>query len=350
MQKTANPRLLITTALFVASAAITFSVSRSDADSEYQPPRTEHGYPDLQGMWSNASITRLTRPRGAETLSVSPEQAVQLEASNIWNQLGASQEGQLVDVDAVPEAGDRAAAFSTRGYNYFWIDPGTRLATVKGEIRTSWIVDPADGQIPYLPGAQQRQRNPEGIPRIGSFDGPETRPPAERCLTSFSNAGGPVMLNGMYNNTYQIVQTQDHVMILVEMVNDARIIPIGKPLAEDPHPRWLGNSVGWYEGDTLVVETIMPHPMQRAMISPAGKLTERFSRWSDEQIVYEFEVEDPSLYSQIWRGEMSFNQSTEPLYEYACHEGNHALPGILAGARVQEAAGGVVEHNADVEN
>jgi len=318
-------------------------------DLEFDPLRNEYGHPDLQGVWSNASITRLTRPAGADSLVVTPEEAMALEASNIWNRIGAEQEGRIVDVEQVPEAGNQAAAFSTRGYNYFWIDPGTRLGSVRGELRTSWIVDPPDGQIPYLPEGRQRQRNPEGIPVLGSFDGPETRPPAERCLTSFSGAGGPVMQNGMYNNTYQIVQGSDHVVILVEMVNDARIIPIDKPMAERTFPRWLGNSVGWYEGDTLVVETVNPHPLQRSYITGAGRLVERFTRWSDDQIVYEFEVDDPTLYSQPWRGEMSFNQSSEPLYEYACHEGNHALPGILAGARVQEADGLTVEHNAEVE-
>lgn len=314
---------------------------------EYQPPRNEYGIPDLQGTWSNASITRLTRPRGVEALSVSFEEAIELEQSNLWNRVGASQEG--TQETALPETGENAAAFGTRGYNYFWLDPGTRLGIVKDEVRTSWIVEPANGQIPYLEGAQQRRRNPEGVPRIGSFDGPETRPLAERCLMSFSNAGGPVMQNGLYNNTYQIVQNEDYVMILVEMVHDARIIRIDKEHSSDIIKRWMGDSVGWYEGNTLVVETVNPNPAQRSHISAAGKLTERFTRWSDDQILYEFTVEDPSLYSQSWSGEIGFNRSAEPLYEYACHEGNHSFSGILAGARRQEMEGGVVEDNNEVE-
>lgn len=314
---------------------------------EYTRPTTEHGIPDLQGTWSNASITNLTRPRGIDALAVSIEEAIELEKSNIWNRVGASQTS--VEETVLPDTGESAAAFNTRGYNYFWIDPGTRLGVVKDEVRTSWIVDPASGQIPYLEGAQQIRRNPIGVTPVGSFDGPETRPLAERCLMSFSNSGGPVMQNGLYNNTYQIVQNEDYVMILVEMVHDARIIRINQDHKDGTIKPWMGDSVGWYDGDTLVVETINPHPSQRAYITATGKVTERFTRWSDQQILYEFEVSDPTLYSQPWRGEMSLNRSTEPLYEYACHEGNHSFPGILAGARRQEMEGETVDDNNEVE-
>ncbi len=334
-----NNKLLSMLALGVLSQAI--------QAQDYVKPTTEHGIPDLQGTWSNASITNLTRPRGIDVLTVPIEEAVKLETSNIWNRVGASQ--AEVQATELPESGASAAAFNTRGYNYFWIDPGTRLGVVKDEIRTSWIVDPADGQIPYLDGARESRRNPEGVTPVGSFDGPETRPLAERCLMSFSNSGGPVMQNGLYNNTYQIVQNQDYVMILVEMVHDVRIIRIDQDHKADTIKRWMGDSVGWYEGDTLVVETINPHPSQRAFITEAGKVVERFTRWSDEQILYEFEVTDPTLYSQTWRGEMSLNQSAEPLYEYACHEGNHSFPGILAGARRQELEGTTVQENNEVE-
>lgn len=328
-------------------ACLSILLSQTSFAQDYIVPQNEYGLPDLQGTWSNASITNLTRPRGIEALAVTIEDAVELERSNIWNRVGASQEG--VQETALPESGANAAAFNTRGYNYFWIDPGTRLGVVKNQVRTSWIVEPEDGQIPYLDGARQLRRNPVGVTPIGSFDGPETRPLAERCLMSFSNAGGPVMQNGLYNNTYQIVQNEDYVMILVEMVHDARIIRIDKEHRTDGLKPWMGDSVGWYEGNTLVVETINPNPKQRSLITSAGKVTERFTRWSDEQILYEFQVEDPTLYSAPWSGEMSFNTSSEPLYEYACHEGNHSFPGILAGARRQEFEGETVEDNNEVE-
>lgn len=329
-----------------ATLLLLYACSSASAQ-DYQQPLNEFGYPDLQGTWSNASITNMTRPRGVEPLAVSFEEAVELERSNIWNRVGASQES--APTGDLPEAGEQAAAFNTRGYNYFWIDPGTRLGIVKDQVRTSWIVEPEDGQIPYLEGARAKRRNPPNQPTIGSFDGPETRPLAERCLMSFSNAGGPVMQNGLYNNTYQIVQNQGYVMILVEMVHDARIIRIDSEHRSDSVTPWMGDSVGWYEGNTLVVETINPNPAQRSYITDTGKVTERFTRWSDDQILYEFNVEDPSLYTQAWSGEMSFNRSQEPLYEYACHEGNHSFPGILAGARRQEADGEAVEDNNEVE-
>ena len=158
------------------------------------------------------------------------------------------------------------------------------------------------------------------------------------------------MTNVLYNNHYQIVQAPDHVMILVEMVHDARIIPISRErVRPDVIKPWLGDSIGWYEGDTLVVETRNVHPMQRGYLSPKGKLTERFTRWSDTQITYEFTVEDETLYTQPWKGEMALNLSKEPLYEYACHEGNYSMPGILAGARKQEREGKIVAANADEE-
>ncbi len=136
----------------------------------------------------------------------------------------------------------------------------------------------------------------------------------------------------------QFVQSPTHVAIEVEMIHDVRVIPIVASKADVKHgnvPRWGGDSVGWYEGNSLVVETVNPHPSQRAMITKDGKVTERFTRWNDKQILYEFTVEDPSLYTQPWKGEMSLNAS-DPLYEYACHEGNYGMEGILSGVRQEE--------------
>jgi hypothetical protein len=344
----AAARTLLLTSL---SSCLPFAAAGTPGqDDGYVPPRTEHGVPDLQGTWSNASITRLTRPRGVDKLVVTPEEAVALERMNVWNRIGAEQDGPA-PVDAAPDSGSQAAAFGTRGYNYFWLDPGTRLMSVRGELRTSFIVDPPDGQIPFRrdAGAGGRRGDRDGLPRIGSFDGPESRPLPERCLLSFSNAGGPVMQNGIYNNNYQIVQTRDHVAILVEMVHDVRIIRLDDAHRPETFRPWLGDSVGRFEGDSLVVETVRPHPQQRALISDQGKVTERFTRVSDDEILYEFTVEDPSRYTQPWRGEATLTHSAEPIYEYACHEGNYALTGILAGAREQEKQGKVVQDVEDAE-
>jgi hypothetical protein len=312
------------------------------------PPRNADGRPDLQGFWTNVSVTSLQRPGNISKLVLTPEEAAGYEKSSTWNVNEAGQRAK-VDVNAAPPGG-AAADFATKGYNSFWLDPGRRFATVKGEIRSSWLVEPANGKLPTRPEAGRAQ-NAGGY---GTFDGPETRPLAERCLVSFSRSAGPVMQNSLYNNNYQIVQAPDHVLIDVEMNHDARIIPLVKDKSQAKHRTdaiqpWFGDSVGWYEGDTLVVETVNVTGKQRAQMSPKGKLTERFTRWSDDQILYEFTVEDPEFYTATWKGEMSLNRSKEPLYEYACHEGNYALHGILAGARVKEAAGGKVAKNADEE-
>ncbi len=312
------------------------------------PPRTSDGRPDLQGFWSNQSVTTLTRAANIPKVVLTPEEARELESKFTWNVNEASQRG-LVDVSKPPPGG-QGAQFATTGYNSFWLDHGRHYATVKGEIRSSWLTDPPSGRLPTRPEAQRAQ----SAGGYGTFDGPETRPLAERCLVSFSRSAGPVMQNSLYNNNYQIVQAKDHVLINVEMNHDARVIPLVKSRAEAKHGPdaihpWFGDSVGWYEGDTLVVETVNVTSKQRAQMSPKGKLTERFTRWSEDQILYEFTVDDPEFYTAMWKGEMSLNRSKEPLYEYACHEGNYALHGILAGARVQEARGSTVAKNAEEE-
>jgi len=305
-------------------------------EAGYAAPKTSWGAPDLQGFWNNTSLTGLQRGGDAKSLALTPQQADRLVNRNILVVLTKDDNAQAgKDPNNIDLLKDKN---NDRGYNAFWIDPGTKMAMVKGELRSSWITEPATGRIPYKPGAARG-----GGFAITNFDGPETRPQAERCIIGFSGSYGPVMNNGMYNSTMQFVQTPSHVMIEVEMIHDVRVVPIVKSKADvkwGPLPKWGGDSVGWYEGDTLVVETRNPHPSQRAMISNQGKLTERFSRWNDKQILYSFEVDDPSLYSQTWKGEMALNAS-EPLYEYACHEGNYAMAGILAGARELESQGKV---------
>jgi hypothetical protein len=319
-----------------AAAPATNANNGQTSEAGYKVPRTAWGAPDLQGFWNNTSITSMQRSPDAKALTVSQKEAERLVNRNILVVLSKDDNatnGQ--DPNNTKLLEDKN---NDRGYNAFWIDPGTKLALVKGELRTSWITDPPSGRIPYKPGAARG-----GGYAITNFDGPETRPQAERCVLGFSGSFGPVMQNGMYNNTMQFVQSPTHVAIEVEMIHDVRVIPIVASQAEAKHgtvPRWGGDSVGWYEGDTLVVETTNVHPGQRGMISATGKVTEHFSRWNDKQVLYTFEVDDPSLYSQAWKGEMSLNAS-DPLYEYACHEGNYAMPGILAGARELESQGKV---------
>ena len=329
-------KLLAATALCFAAALGAGAASAQGSEAGYAVPHTKWGAPDLQGFWNNTSVTGMQRPGDAKALVVSEKEAERLVNRNLLIVL--SKQDQATNGQDPNNTKLLEDKNPDRGYNSFWIDPGSKLASVKGELRTSWIVEPATGRIPYKPGA----RNAGGY-SITNFDGPETRPQAERCVLGFSGSFGPVMQNGMYNNTMQFVQTPTHVTILVEMNHDARIIPIVASKADvkfSPVPKWGGESVGWYEGDTLVVETTNVHPNQRAMITKDGKVTERFTRWKEHQVLYTFEVEDPTLYTQVWKGEQALN-SSEPLYEYACHEGNYAMPGILAGAREIESQGKV---------
>ena len=317
------------------AAPLSQDVSAATSEPGYKVPHTSDGRPDLQGFWNNTSITALQRSPDAKALVVSEKEAQRLTNRNVLIVL--SKEDQATNGQDPNNTKLLEDKNNDKGYNSFWIDPGKSMALVKGQFRTSWIVEPASGRIPYKPGAA---RGGGGFAQ-DNFDGPETRPQAERCILGFSGSFGPIMQNGMYNNTMQIVQSPHAVAIEVEMIHDVRIIPIVASRADVHHsniPRWGGHSIGWYEGDTLVVETTNVHPNQRGMISSAGKLTERFSRWNEKQVLYSFEVDDPSLYSQVWKGEESLN-TAPPLYEYACHEGNYAMKGILAGARELESKG-----------
>jgi len=317
----------------LAMAALGFSTLTHGADT-YEPPRTPEGRPDFQGTWSNASITTLQRAARYEHLVIPPEDLARFTAEHPQNVRQATddnlQPGELLDGSDLQMG---------RGYNAFWIDPGAQYGLVRGEYRTSWIIDPPDGRIPYSEQGQQLRQQYRA--QWVNNDGPEGRSLGERCLIGFGSTGGPPMLNVLYNNNYRIVQTEGYLMIMVEMNQDARIIPIDGEHRPDNWQRWLGDSVGRWDGDTLVVETRHLHPQQAQSgsvnLSEQGVVIERFTRYSDDQILYEFTVEDPVYYTQPWHGEMSFNTTDERIFEYACHEGNYGLPGILVGARRAEA-------------
>jgi hypothetical protein len=325
------------TNLFACVLAVSFSGLAFSAE-EYQPPRNEFGRPDLNGYWSNASLTSLQRAANYDELIIPPELVAEVTASHPQNVRQATDDG-LVPGELL----DGSDLGRGRGYNAFWVDPGSEYGLVKGEHRTSWIVEPANGRIPFTEEGQQLRRQARA--QFSGNDGPEGRSLGERCVIGFGSTGGPPMLNVLYNNVYQFVQTEDYLVIIVEMVHDARIIPIGIGSKHRPAEleQWLGDSFGYWDGDTLVVETRNLHPQQAprnaAPLSAQGSIVEKFSRYSDGQILYEFEVDDPVYYSSPWRGEMSFNASAERQYEYACHEGNYGLEGILAGARRLEVQG-----------
>lgn len=335
------------TILRLTLSTVCFLASITAAAGDYEPPRMPDGKPTLQGIWTNVSVTDLQRKSGIDKLVLTPEEAAEIEGRDFYN--------QRIEEDAKPNSAEENATLldgsdllSGGGYNAFWVEPGETHGVVKGEIRSSWIVEPDNGRIPFSEQGQAMVAEQRAA-REQASDNPESRTLSDRCLLGFGGTGGPPMLNVLYNNQYQFVQTPDHLVIVVEMVHDARVIRIGGEHRPQEMHQWLGDSVGYWEGDTLVVETTNWQPQQGrrgpVYMSSDGKVTERFSRYSDNEILYEFTVEDPAYYSQVWRGEMTFASTDSPAYEYACHEGNLALPGILQGARAQEARGEKVDGN-----
>ena len=300
-------------------------------------PRAADGHLDLTGVWTNASFTQLARPPG--TPLVVSEADARARAVRVAAALAAD----LQPTD--PKAGDLGVApVVAQGFNTFWTDSGDSYARVKGQFRASWIVSPADGQLPLTPAGRALDRAAAITRGRQNPDGPEHLSPNDRCIIGSRGSGGPGMLNNVYNSNYQIVQTPGAVVIVVEMAHDARTIPVfpGKAAAQAGHgpavlQRWLGDSVAWWEGETLVIETVNVNPEQGQFgpifLSPKGRVTERLTRASAKQIFYEFQVEDPVYYTQTWRAEMSLSAIAGPIYEYACHEGNYAIRGILAAAR-----------------
>lgn len=308
----------------------------------YKAPRTEFGFPDLQGMWTNATITPFERPakygdRRAHTEEEWKElERVELEGIAAADKPTDPKHG----IQDLPTDCGRGFTGVNCGYNAFWVDPGTKIIDINGEKRTSMVIDPPNGRVPaMLPAATQRQTERRARFRgAGMADGPEIRSLGERCILSFGSSAGPPMIPLLYNNNYQIVQTKDTVTILVEMVHDARIVRIGGEHLPKNIKKWMGDSIGRYEGDTLVVETTnFPEQQSFRGSSENLKVTERFTRIARDKVLYRFTVEDPTTFAQSFTGEIAMNAG-QGWYEYACHEGNYALPGILAGTREQEKA------------
>jgi len=296
-------------------------------------PRTPDGHPDLQGIWTNATITPLERPAalaGKPTLTDTEAAALEKTAAK-----------DLADVDGKSEAPLLAAAGSngTGGYNVLFIDRGSEFARVDGVKRTSLIVDPPDGKAPPItPEARQRMA---ASFRGGRFDNVNDRPLAERCLLGFGSTSGPPMLPVLYNNNYQIVQTPDHVMILVEMVHDARIVRMNGTHPSKDVRQWLGDSIGHWEGDTLVVDTT--NFSDKVIFRGSSEnlhIIERFTRTDANTILYRVTIDDPTTFAKIWTLEYPFVATPGPIYEYACHEGNYAMTDILGGARKADSEAG----------
>jgi hypothetical protein len=318
----------------------------SDAE-KWEVPRTPDGHPDLQGNWTNQTLTPLQRRESQEGPVYTPEEVARIEQGSVDRFVRGEQ----------PSDPNRAAPPTGQGvgaYNNVYFEFGYQVAVVNGEPRTSLITFPSNGRIPpFTPEGERRIQESRDFKRqFGEYDHPEIRPIAERCLVSYGSPAGPPMLPTTgYNSNYTIVQTADHVMIMTEMVHDTRIIRIGDGPRLPPHIRpWFGDSWGRWEGDVLVVETTNINLRQEfsanvgATLAGAEdprpseqmKVTERFTRVDEETILYEFTVEDPTIYTQTWGGEIPIKKLHDRLYEYACQEGNYSLENVLRGARYQE--------------
>ncbi len=285
--------------------------------ASYRPPRTPWGAPNLQGQWTNFALTRLERPPGVPARIAKGADLAAIERA-VYDSILPSD-----------PLGSRESEL--------W--QPSHLAVIDGEMRTSWITSTADGRIPYRAEARRRLDAIRGA-AFTDYAGPESRNTSERCLTPTFSAASPPMQNAPYAALYQIVQTREAVVIVSEIDNEVRIVRLGG--RHPGHRLWMGDSIGHWEKDTLVVETTGFKEAEafRApvfYIGPDAKVTERFTRVSPTEIRYAFTVEDPATYTATWRGEMPFRATTEPMYEYACHEGNYSLAGLLEGARYVEA-------------
>jgi hypothetical protein len=312
--------------------------------TDYKAPRAADGHPDLGGDWTNASLTRLERDAkfGDHIVLTEPE-AAQIEGRNkALADLGNKPTDPKATVKDLPSdcsdgRGDNC------NYNAAWTDPGTTVMRVAGKPRSAFITTTPDGKVPPLtPLGAARMKTVIAAYRGEHInDNPETRSLGERCILSFGNSAGPVMLPLLYNNQYEIVQTRDNVAIVVEMVHDLRTVRMNAAGHLPPMVKpWMGDSVGHWEGETLVIETTNFNPKQNFRgASENLKVTERLTRVAKDRLHYAFWVEDPTTFTKPWGGEYEFSRAPGRMYEYACHEGNYALGDILSGAREEDRTG-----------
>jgi hypothetical protein len=339
----------------VATASAAVFAQTAKKPSSATMPRTADGHPDLQGTYDLATLTPFERTAGSP-LVLTDEAAKRLEAqvAQQKDRLAAPIEGSR---SAPPSGGDGSPGpyGNVGGYNNFWLDPGSHYTAIDGQKRASLLVDPPDGRLPPLtPEAEKRRsgdaysRRPTsdegareddpGFEGSEAYNDPEIRPLAERCLVGFSSTSGPPILpTYFYNNLHQIVQTPNYVLILTEMVHDARVVRMNAQHAPPTVRKWLGDSIGRWDGDTLVVETTNFSDKTRFRGSTENlKVTERFTRLDAKTLRYQFTVEDPQTWTRPWTAEYAWPATPDLMYEYACHEGNYALGNILRGARLKE--------------
>jgi hypothetical protein len=341
--------------------SLTAQVAKTGANSAL--PRTPDGHPDLQGTYDLATMTPFERLPGDPPV-LTKEQAEALQKAEAARRakdathLDPNRAPLPVGGDTTPgksffEVLEKAGGGAVGGYDRLWLNQGTQYSVVDGQIRTSIVIDPPDGHVPPANAAsRQRGRGGRGLPTSdegenpnasagprGQFDDPEERPLSERCLLGFGSTSGPPALpDYFYNDLHQIVQTPDSIMILTEMVHDARIVRMNAEHLPKNIRRWLGDSVGRWEGDTLVIDTTNFTDKTRFRGSTENlHVVERLTRMDNKTLLYRFTVDDAATWDRPWTGEMTWPATSQPMYEYACHEGNYALGDVLRGARHQEA-------------
>jgi hypothetical protein len=324
--------LSLTLAVVLALAGISLqaqAAAKPATARKWTPPRTADGHPDLQGTFDFATATPLERPASLGNKAVlTDEEAVAFEKQQAENR-------RRIDDAPLPPG-------QVGGYNEFWYEFGTKVV---GDRRTSLITDPADGRLPPLQPDAQKRADARRAQLRRLADGPEDRDASERCLLGYNS--GPPMIPVGYNQNVQIVQTRDYVMVHNEMVHTARIIPVdGRPHHAQQFQSWSGDSRGRWDGDTLIVETTNFNDKTWNQFSGWSwavdenlHLVERFSLIDADTVLYEFTVTDPTAWAKPWSAVVPLRRTTNLMYEYACHEGNEGMEGILRGARALEREG-----------
>ena len=316
-----NRSFLSCVAAFVAAVIVAPSASAQTGDI----PRTEHGVPDFQGTYTFRTLTPLNRPP-----ELADKATLTAEEADEWASFENRRQNRDLIIDSVGGAGYPPGVIS---YNEFWYERGVETVADR---RTSLVYDPPNGRVPEL-NAKGVVRSAEYREKLRLSEGPEARTLNDRCLLNART--GPPMISGSYNNNMQLVQTEDHVMVLSEMIHHARIIRFG----DEHHTKqlkWEGDSIAHWDGDTLVINTQNYYYANGwRNTSKAMKVEERFT-WLDENTLdYDFTVEDPNTWDVSWSARLPMRRIEDPIYEYACHEGNHGLAGILAGWRRYESMG-----------
>jgi len=297
--------------------ALCATAHAAEKPKTYRPPRLPDGHVDMQGIWKNSNLTPLERPQEFTQLTITAADAARLKAQYLAGTGGPNQ----------PD--DPGRALEDRN-----IEP------IRGELRSSQIVDPADGRIPWIEAFKGK---PAALRRtvLNAFDNPEERPAIERCLSS---NGAPPMQPNLDGNIYQFVQTPTITVIVSEFIHDARMVRMNATHSPPAITTWLGDSVGWWENDTLVIETKYFAPSSTIrlnaryiyLVSPHTTVLERFTRESDSELNYVFTVSDPTYYTRPWSGETHLLRTKDKMFEDACHEGNYSMRNILEAARAND--------------